>query len=173
MVARYGQLPVSVEKKIWKRAYEELVITSLPSMILANTSSLGAISTAGSGGFLIVFLMVNLAALRLRDRIKAKTIIPCLGIVSILTALAVLVYRVAVTDFRQLYILLALISGSFIVEIVYQGITGRRIAEYINEKLRNQGGTTVIVSHEKRYYIPLIDQAILLKKGRITAIITP
>ena len=138
MVARYGQLPSTIERKVWKGAYEGLIIISLLSLILANTSSLEAISTAGSGGFLVVFLMVNLAALKLRNNVKANPLITSLGVILTLTALMMLIYRIVITNPSQLIILTALVLGSFITETLYRSVTGRRIAEYVDEKLRKR-----------------------------------
>ena len=138
MVAKYGQLPEAVEKPLWRQAYEGLLIISLLSLILANTASLESISTAGSGGFLLIFLFVNIAALKLRDRVKLNPLIPAIGALLTFTALAILVYRMAETDARNLMIFAGLIVASFLIEVIYRAVTGRRIELYLDARLKKR-----------------------------------
>ncbi len=137
MVAKYGQLPESVERPLWHQAYEGLVIISLFSLILANTVGLESISTAGSGGFLIIFFFVNLAALRLRDKVKLNPILPAAGAMLTLSALAVLVYRMSSTPV-SLTVLVILILASFAIEIAYRSITGREMKMYLDTRLKRR-----------------------------------
>ena len=132
VVAKYGQLPEEVERPIWKQAYEGLVIISILSMVLASTASLESISTAGSGGFLIVFLFVNLAALKLRKSLKINPAIPALGALLSLAALLILMYRIAMTALISLAVFAGLIAGAFFVELAYRKIKGREIGEYVD-----------------------------------------
>ncbi len=136
MVAKYGQLPEAIERPLWKQAYEGLLIIGVLSLILANTASLESISTAGSGGFLLIFLFVNIAALKLRDKVKLNPLIPAMGAVLTLAALIILVYRMAETDVRNLVVFTCLIVASLIVEAFYRAITGRRLEEYLDAKLK-------------------------------------
>ncbi len=138
MVAKYGQLPEAVEKPLWKQAYEGLLVISILSLIFANTASLVSISTAGSGGFLLIFLFVNIAALKLRDNLKINPVIPVVGAVLTFVALAILTYRMAETDVRNLMVFLWLIVASFLIEASYRSITGRRIEEYLDSRLRKR-----------------------------------
>lgn len=138
MVAKYGQLPEVVEKPLWKQAYEGLIIISLLSLLFANTASLESISTAGSGGFLLIFFSVNIAALKLRDRVKVKSMIPAAGATLTLTALIILVYRMAETDVRNLMVFACLIVASLLIEAAYRAITGRKIEEYLDIRLRRR-----------------------------------
>ncbi|AGK61603.1 amino acid:proton symporter, ABT family [Archaeoglobus sulfaticallidus PM70-1] len=138
MVAKYGQLPEAVEKPLWKQAYEGLLIISLLSLIFANTASLEFISTAGSGGFLLIFLFVNIAALKLRDCVKLNPVIPAVGTVLTLAALVVLIYRMAETDVRNLTVFVCLIAASFLIEASYRAITSRKIEEYLDVRLRKR-----------------------------------
>jgi len=138
MVAKYGQLPKAVEKPLWKQAYEGLLIISFLSLLLANTTSLESISTAGSGGFLLIFLFVNIAALKLRDSVKLNPAIPAVGVVLTLVALVILIYRMAETDVRNLTVFAYIIIASFLIEASYRAITGRKIEEYLDVRLRKR-----------------------------------
>jgi amino acid transporter/predicted nucleotidyltransferase len=136
IVARYGHLPPRVGRRVWGHAPEGLLIIALLSLFLVETASLEAISTAGSGGFLLVFTAVNVAAYRLRREAKVNPFIALTGAASTFASLLVLLYRMASIDVRQLSVFAALVLGSFLVEALYRSITGRRIAEYVDEKLR-------------------------------------
>ncbi len=138
MVAKYGQLPKAVERPLWKQAYEGLIMIGIFSLILANTASLESISTAGSGGFLLVFLAVNLAALRLKDKMKIRTAIPAVGAILSFVALVILVFRMIQTDVMNLTIFIGLLVASFAIEIAYRAITGREIREYVDERLKQK-----------------------------------
>ncbi|ALL00304.1 amino acid:proton symporter, ABT family [Pyrodictium delaneyi] len=135
MVAKYGQLPASVGRRIWRQAPEGLAIISLLSLVLAEAASLEAISTAGSAGFLLIFTAVNVAALRLRREARVNPLVAGAGALATVMALALLIYRTATLDPRQVTVFILLLAGSFTVEYVYRVLTGREIAEYIDYKL--------------------------------------
>lgn len=134
MVAKYGELPQAVEKRIWKQAYEGLLIISVLSLILANTASLESISIAGSGGFLLIFLFVNIAALKLRDRVKMNPIFPAMGTVLTSVALTILIYRMSEL-IVNLTIFGGLIGTAFLSEAALRSIKGRRIQERLDRRL--------------------------------------
>ncbi len=138
MVAKYGELPKSVQRPIWRHAYEGLIAISIFSLIFANTASLESISTAGSGGFLLIFFFVNLAALKLRDRLKINPLIPFAGALLTFGALSVLVYRMALSNLNDLAIFGALVLFSFLLEAIYRNFTGRKIQSYIDERLKKR-----------------------------------
>ncbi len=136
MVAKYGQLPKSIERPMWKQAYEGLIAISVLSLIMANFANLESISTAGSGGFLIIFLAVNISALKLRRKMKINPIVPALGAALSLVALSILVFRMFEENPTDLLILLALILCSFAIELAYRATTGRELEEYVDYRLR-------------------------------------
>ena len=135
MVAKYGQLPKSVEKPVWKQAYEGLIVISLLSLILSNTANLKSISTAGSGGFLIVFLFVNLAAFKLRKKLRIHPTLPLLGAILTFSALLILLYKIVESGIENLTVLAILVLASLSIEVVYRYLTGRRIEEYLDLRL--------------------------------------
>lgn len=136
MVAKYGQLPEAMERRVWKQAYEGLILVGILSAILANTASLESISIAGSGGFLLIFLSVNLAAYRLREETGAKPAIVISGIILTFLALSILMYRMFVSSPQNLKVLAALVAGSFLTEVIYRSATGRRLERYIDSGLK-------------------------------------
>ncbi len=138
MVAKYGQLPQALEKRVWKEAVEGLFLIGLAAILLANTASLEEISTAGSGGFLLVFFAVNLAAFRLRRSIKASTSIVLLGMFTTLVALALLLYRMMSLSPRSLAIFGLLMGLAVALEGAYRLLTGRELQHYIDDRLRQR-----------------------------------
>lgn len=135
IVAKYGQLPRRVERRVWRQAPEGLIIISVLALLLVETASLEAISTAGSGGFLLIFAMVNLAAYRLRREARANPVITLAGFAGALAALAIMLYRMAVTAPTQIIIFAVMLVGSFAAEYIYYKLTGRRLSSYIDYKL--------------------------------------
>ncbi len=136
MIAKYGQLPKAVEKPVWKEAYEGLIIIGILSLIFANVASLESISTAGSSGFLLIFFFVNLAALKLRNKLKINLLIPMMGAILTFLALAILIYRMA-EDVGNLLAFSMIVALSVLVELGYR-IFGREMEEYLDVRLRNR-----------------------------------
>jgi len=138
MVAKYGQAPKILGKKVWRDAYEGLIIIAGLSLLLALGASLESISAAGSGGFLIIFSAVNYAAYKLREKTGANPLITLSGTVLSLAALAVLLYRMASINPEHLVVLVVLVTGSFTIEYIYRRLTGRRLPRYVDERLRER-----------------------------------
>ncbi len=138
MVAKYGQAPRVLGKKVWRNAYEGLIIISILSLALALGASLEAISAAGSGGFMIIFSMVNLAAYRLRRQTGANPTITLTGTILAVAALTILILRMLQTAPDQLIVFAVLLIGSFALEYAYRRITGRRLPRYIDPRLEER-----------------------------------
>ncbi len=138
IVAKYGQLPKIVERKVWRNAYEGLVLISILSVIMVNTTSLEAISAAGSGGFLTIFMMVNFAAYKLRRETGANKYITLLGGSAALFALVLLIIRMAQFAPMKLSVFIALLILSFLIEYIIRRTTGREISKYIDPDLEKR-----------------------------------
>jgi amino acid transporter len=136
IVARDGELPKALEKKVWKRPVEGLLITAGATLVVANLLDLTSISTVGSAGFLLVFAAVNAANLRLADRTSARRWIAWMGLAGCLGALAALLWETLTTAPGHLWILAGLVVLSAAIEIGYRAATGRTI------HIRLGGGTT-------------------------------
>jgi len=138
IVAKYGQLPKIVEKKVWRNAYEGLILISILSVIMVNTTSLEAISAAGSGGFLTIFMMVNFAAYKLRRETGANKYITLLGGFATLFALSLLILRMIQLAPMKLSVFILLVVFSFLIEYAIRRATGRRISKYIDPDLERR-----------------------------------
>ena len=127
IIAKYGELPKFLEKKVWNKPLEGLILTGLITIFFANFFDLTSISTMGSAGFLLIFALVNLANYKLREKTNANPILAILGFVSCIAALIILVIRVSKISIEKPLILAFLLGISFLIEVIYRGITGREI----------------------------------------------
>jgi amino acid transporter len=125
IVARDGQLPKALEKRVWSRPAEGLLITAGAALLLSNLLDLSSISTMGSAGFLLIFAGVNAANVRLADRTGARPWLAGLGALACLAALGALLWQTATTRPSRLWVLAGLVGGSVLVEVAYRAATGR------------------------------------------------
>jgi amino acid transporter len=127
VIAKEGELPEGLERKTWKRPIEGLLITSGLTLLVANLFDLSHISTMGSSGFLIIFAAVNASNARLSSITGAKRWISILGAIVCLGALAILIGQTAMTSPKELWVLVVMLGSAFLIEAVYQRVTGRVI----------------------------------------------
>ncbi len=127
IIARDGELPRELEKKIGGRPLEGLVITGLLSLVMANFLDLSSISTMGSAGFLLIFAGVNLANVVLAKKTGARRWLSALGALVCVIALIALLWKTIETAPGRIWILVGLVGGSLALELIYRAITGRHI----------------------------------------------
>ncbi|MBU0515986.1 MAG: APC family permease [Proteobacteria bacterium] len=127
IIARDGELPRELEKKIHGRPLEGLVLTGLLGLLMANFLDLSSISTMGSAGFLLIFAAVNLANVVLGRRTGSRRWLSGLGALVCVLALAALIWKTIDTAPQRIWILVGLVGGSTALELVYRALTGRHI----------------------------------------------
>ncbi len=120
IIAKVGELPEFLEYKIWNKPLEGLLITTGVTLITANLLNLRNISTIGSAGFLIIFGMVNLANVRLRESTGSRWYISEFGAICCALALCFLVYETLQSAPESILILAAVLILSVTVELAYQ-----------------------------------------------------
>jgi amino acid transporter len=129
IIARSGELPGELERTMRGQHMEGTLITAVLALVIANVVPLEAIATMGSAGFLLLFMAVNIAAVRLARDTGGRAWISALAALS--TAVALMVLCVEVDENpatrHHLWILLGMILVAFGIEVAYRGITGRRI----------------------------------------------
>jgi len=133
IIARDGELPELLEKKVWNKPLEGLFITSGLTLIAANFLDLESISMMGSAGFLIIFAAVNASAYRLRDKAGVKAAVAATGVAACIAALGALVWMTAVNAPWKLAVLAGMVAVSFAVEWIYRVFTGRSLRPEINK----------------------------------------
>ncbi len=128
IIAKSGELPDALEKKIWNRPIEGLLITSGLTLIVANLFDISGISTMGSSGFLLIFAAVNFANVRLHQRTNSHQFISLLGTVACLAAVIVLLNQTAQTHPQNLWVVVLMVGLAFGIEGIYRQLTHREIA---------------------------------------------
>lgn len=134
IVAKDGELPESLEKKIWNKPLEGLFLTAALTLVFANTLNLTSISVMGSAGFLLIFAAVNWANFRLADTTGSHRGIAALGILVCLLAFGALITEIAQKAPYQVLIIGAMGGISVVIEYTYRTLHPEKRTEKIPEK---------------------------------------
>lgn len=126
-LAKDGELPELLERKTWNRPVSGVLLTAGFSLLLANLVDLTAIAIMGSTGFLIIFAAVNASNVKLATETGGNRFISSLGFLACVGALTVLLYHTAEDNAHALWVVLCMIIASFLFELVYPKITGRKL----------------------------------------------
>lgn len=142
-IARSGELPKSLQRMIRGLPLEGTLATAALALVIANFVPLEAIATMGSAGFLLLFMAVNIAAVRLARHTGGRAWLSALAAASTGAALIVLCIEVDENPATRnhLWILLGMILASCAIELAYRGITGRQII-LANGVAKGSTGTT-------------------------------
>jgi amino acid transporter len=127
-LARTGQFPPIFGKPGVIGSTRGLTISSLAVLLLAVLADLSAIASLGSVIALVIFLMVSLAALRLRAETRSSPVV--IGLAMVSTAVVLVVFGIqtlqdAPQTFTAMIVVLALAA---ILEFVWSAIRHRRRA---------------------------------------------
>jgi amino acid transporter len=133
IIAKEGELPEILEKKVWQQPVEGLFITSGLTLLVANFFDLTSLSTMGSAGFLLIFAAVNYANYKLSKKIHSRMPIALAGMLVCLAALGTLIWQRSTVAPGQIWVLIIMVVLSFGVEVVYRKVTGRVIKPYFNK----------------------------------------
>jgi amino acid transporter len=136
VIAKEGELPEGLEKEVWRRPIEGLLITSALTLMVANLFDLSRISTMGSSGFLLIFAAVNIANARLAATTSSRRWVSVIGAAVCLGALAILITQRATTAPKELLVLVVMVGSAFLIEVIYHRITGRAIKSLHRRKPR-------------------------------------
>jgi len=119
-IARDGELPAVLERKVWGEPLEGLLITAGLTLFVANAFDLTSISMLGSAGFLVIFAVVNVANARRARETKSRGWISAAGAVACLAALGALVWQTATTAPAKLWVLAAMAALAVMIEGSYR-----------------------------------------------------
>ncbi|HKK20673.1 MAG TPA: APC family permease, partial [candidate division Zixibacteria bacterium] len=126
-IAKDGELPAILERRVWHHPVEGLLITAVLTLLAANLMDLSSISVVGSVGFLVIFAAVSLGNFKLRVQTESNGWIPIAGFIACLAALAAVLWQTVRTDPKRLIILAVLICSALLIEALYRFISGRKI----------------------------------------------
>jgi amino acid transporter len=127
VIAKDGELPAELERKVWGRPLEGLLLTSAATLCIANFADLSSMSTMGSAGFLVIFAAVNGANVVVAAQTRSRVGLSLLGVVLCLVALASLVWQTAEASPGQLWVLAFMAAGAFLIELAFRLTTGRTL----------------------------------------------
>jgi amino acid transporter len=119
-IARDGELPAVLERKVWGEPMEGLLITAGLTLFVANVFDLTSISTLGSAGFLLIFAAVNSANARHAEHTKSRRWLSGAGTVACLAALGALMRQAWMTGPGQLWVLAAMVALAVAIEGGYR-----------------------------------------------------
>jgi len=128
-IAKEGELPEDLERRVWDRPFEGLLITAAIALLAANLMDLSSISVAGSAGFLFIFLAVNAACYRLADRAHSSRGIALLGCILCAAALLILLAEIGLSAPERLVVPALLFVSAFGIERAYRRERERRSVE--------------------------------------------
>lgn len=126
VIAKDGELPANLEKKIWKKPIEGLLITSAATLLIANFFDLSGISTMGSAGFLLIFASVNAANIKMSSKTNSVKWIPVSGVLLCAAALVLLIIQTFKTSPQNIWILVIMFGVAFLVEGIYREFRKKR-----------------------------------------------
>ena len=127
IIAKDGELPEELERKVWNEPIEGLLITSGATLLIANLVDLSSMSTMGSVGFLLIFAAVNGANAKLAGETKSRRWLALLGVGLCLSALVSLLWQSGERSPRHLWLPVVMIGTAVLIEIIYRATTDRTI----------------------------------------------
>jgi hypothetical protein len=128
VIAKDGELPERLERKIWNRPIEGLFITSILTLVVANLFNLDGISTMGSAGFLLIFAAVNASNVKLHKKTNSKAWVSMFGVIICLIALIILIGKTLESSPGNIWVLIIMFGAAFIIEGVYRKFRGKGIS---------------------------------------------
>jgi len=137
VIARDGELPRGMARKVWNEPLEGLLITAGTTLLVANLVDLSSLATMGSAGFLLIFAAVNAANVRLAGKTASRRWVSVLGAVLCLTALASLLWQTVRTAPAQVLVLVAMAGMALAIEVAFRLFAGRTL------HVRRTGGDRV------------------------------
>jgi amino acid transporter len=126
VIAKEGELPAKLERRVWNRPLEGLALTAGMTLVVANLFDLSSIATMGSAGFLVIFALVNVANARRARETASRPWLSWLGASVCGLALAALVWETTRGDARRLLALAVMAALAFGVELAYRYLGPRQ-----------------------------------------------
>ncbi len=120
VMAKEKELPEELERLIWDKPVEGLLITGVSTLIIVNAVNLENISIMASSSFLVIFAAVNLANIKLRKETEAKSWISFLGFVGCAGSfITVLIYSI-LHNLGGVFFLAGMLAVSLFIEGIYE-----------------------------------------------------
>lgn len=118
-IALEGEAPHELTSCLWNQPLG-LMVTSVLTLIIANSLKLQSISIAGSIGFLIIFAMVNYISFKKSTEIQSNKTLALISTLLCIIAVIALVIQQVETNLIGVIIALGIVTFSFTFEYVFK-----------------------------------------------------
>ena len=121
-LATIHEMPSALHRSLHSKSMISLVVIGVLALLAVNFVSIEAMSSATSGGFLLVYAALNIAAVRRAGETGANRYIPGLAALLCIVALAITIWEfVSVpSTVSQAVAIAAIVVGSIVIEWVYR-----------------------------------------------------
>ncbi|WP_321311464.1 APC family permease [Halarcobacter sp.] len=127
ILAIEGELPTFFNKERDAIPSLSIIVTALFSIVLANSINLSQIAIIGSASFLLIFFIVNIAALKLHKEIKANKYLSLISCIISFIALITLLIHTYMQNRQSIIIFLVFIFISILFEVLYGKFVRKQI----------------------------------------------
>ena len=127
-MASKGQFPPVLGRRFGERAPAGLLLTAAIAIILAVGFDLSSIASIGSAIALLVFTLVSIGHLRVRNETGARAWMLALAIASTVVVLVTFTFTTLVDEPATAVTLLAIIVLSVVVDFAWKRARGARAA---------------------------------------------
>jgi len=118
-LAKDGRLPEGFDDELRNEPFVGILVTMAAGLVIANTIDLTEIAIIGSAGFLLIFALVNAAALKLASDIGGSRAVHLLALLLSGAALALLLYHTWEDNGRAVLIFAGFAGVSVAFEALY------------------------------------------------------
>lgn len=127
MLSAHEELPSAFEREIRGQSWVSLLVIGVLALLAVNALNIHALSAATSGGFLVVYAAVNVAAIRLRHETGAAPFLPAIAFLSCVVALIVMVaqFLSSPQTVASAIAVAAIVIISVLIEVVFRARHGR------------------------------------------------
>lgn len=136
IVAKDGQLPTFLDRMVVGKPIAGLLLLAALALIVGNFFNIESISMMASAGFLFIFAAVNAANFKLAKETHSNRFISAMAFASCVIATLSIIHYKWTTDPIKILALVALISFSFLIELIYRNATGRKIQNFLHVKFK-------------------------------------
>ena len=119
VLAKDGQLPEEFDKQVWNEPIVGVIITAIISLLIANTINLTEIAIIGSASFLLIFILVNASAFKLKKEIGGNRWVYFIAFLLCVAALITLLVHTYQNNFRAILVFISFIGISILFELTY------------------------------------------------------
>ena len=125
-LATINELPSAFHRSLHGQSVISLLVVGIMALLAVNFASVDAMSSATSGGFLLVYAAVNIAAVRQAPQTGTNPIIPGIAALLCVLALAITVWQFVAdpATVSQAYAIGAIVIVSIAIEIIYRVFAG-------------------------------------------------